>query len=1436
MGAASASDLADNIDDSVSQDNEVLAVEESAANEEIVSSDANEETEVLTDTSEGNYKDLNELIQKNSNYGEVITLNKDYSYNNETDGEFMYGFGLSGYITIDGQGHTIDGKGTAGVFSLLGSNIVLKNIIIKNARGSGDGPVTIIGQGCKVLNSTFINCTSSAYGGAITVRETALNAVISDSKFYDNHLYQMGGSAIYTYNNWFRLENLLFVNNTVIPGAEMIDGSENYDYGTLYISSSEVIDAQEAVCKNLTFIDNYGEFGSAMTVRVLNKVVLEDLTFINNVAAKDGTLYITQSIGNTINNIKFINNTARNAAGLYLTGTVSDVNIKNAIFDGNFAIDQGGAATIVRNSITISNSEFKNNHAGNGIIAVGSRADLTITDSIFENNHAYSNPISTRNFTSINNIFKNNDVFEITKLLNITENGVTVEFEKNTEYDALIQYTISNNFTTIKGNGATVDLNNHTGFLKITGNNILIENLTIKNTFSDVAGQGALQIQGNNVTIKNVKFINNNGVRGCGIYITSCDNVTIIDSEFTNNFASDVGGALSTTKTASNVFIDNCVFDGNTANNKGGAIYIATNETKIYSSIFRNNHAYDSGAIYQNSDEGRVSYSSFERNSAVVNIVSNINNINDDVNHNLFISNKLDPLAYLINITDNTVVNLNPDDIVRSTSQIFINASNIIINGNGAVIDGENYHAILLVSGDNIIIENLIIKNAFNIANGLDNIPDGQSGLQIQYCNNLTIRNVTFINNKGKRGSAIYITRSNNVTVKDSTFKNNNAYLNNESNGIISLTSTSTHVTIDNCTFTNNEAGFGIISGVLDPTTIINNVTFQNNRLNNAIITSGNNNKQYSVSNCTFISNSIVTNQIFNPDNKITLVNNVIYGEDLINHFINISEGDNIILDQNKSYDSYSPIVINANNVVIDGNGSTINAHDKTGFIVNGTNVTFKNIKINNATYSSYSFINNFFIKAQQGTNQNGGAILFLGDNGTVINSEFVNNTAADFGAAIFFTGNGNVTDSKFIDNKIIHSGYTRDAGGAIYFQKNGTVMNSQFSGNDASQGGAIAFIGEGKLINSTLNNNKASFGGAVYFKSNSYVKDSTFDGNEAISVGGAIYSVSSAVVENTTIKNNYAETDATISCLKDLTASNSEFINNTAFINILSSKDDSSITNCSFINNTVKYDSIINAEGDDTKISDVTLTDNTGTGIKVTGDDSSIKNIVANNHTGTVIEVNGNKNSVNNITANGGIGTIVHIVKGNENTVGVINSNNHIGDALIDDSKNTEPKKDTPVSKQPTTLTGKKKVTFKKSKRSKTKTFKFTLTSNGAKVNGVKVTFKLDKKALKSIKISKKLKNKIKKAKNKVKKAKGKKAKNKAKKALQKLQQYQKMLTQLKKGKYTVVTKNGVAKLTFSKNNFQFKKLKKGKLTAVFKGNDKYLASNSVVTTIVFK
>ena len=91
----------------------------------------NENTELLSESNSGtgSFAELEQYINNNKGYEKTVTLTKDYSFNNETDSEYtITGICLGTYVTIDGQGHTIDAKNSRYIFNTLGQFVTLKKL------------------------------------------------------------------------------------------------------------------------------------------------------------------------------------------------------------------------------------------------------------------------------------------------------------------------------------------------------------------------------------------------------------------------------------------------------------------------------------------------------------------------------------------------------------------------------------------------------------------------------------------------------------------------------------------------------------------------------------------------------------------------------------------------------------------------------------------------------------------------------------------------------------------------------------------------------------------------------------------------------------------------------------------------------------------------------------------------------------------------------------------------------------------------------------------------------------------------------------------------------------------------------------------------------------------------------------------------------------
>lgn len=273
-----------------------------------------------------------------------------------------------------------------------------------------------------------------------------------------------------------------------------------------------------------------------------------------------GAMYIGGKGAVTLNNVTFIDNHAINNESNYKGGAIyinkerGDVNIRNCTFENNSASSYGGAISVNKGSITISDSKFKHNYlendhgVGGAIFAYG----VTIDNCDFIDNRAgkeqgLGGAISSPTVKVNNSRFINN----------------SAEFA-----------------------GAIGDYFDGMSIIDMVVTNSKFENNTAK-----IAG-GAIRItndgMGADLSIDNSSFTNNNGGDYAGGAIIAV-NTSVKNSNFTGNKVYDYAGAIS----SSVLDVDNCIFENNTA--KNSAAIFAINLT-VKDSQFKGNEA-ETGAV-----------------------------------------------------------------------------------------------------------------------------------------------------------------------------------------------------------------------------------------------------------------------------------------------------------------------------------------------------------------------------------------------------------------------------------------------------------------------------------------------------------------------------------------------------------------------------------------------------------------------------------------------------------------------------------------------------------------------------------------------------------------------------------------------------------------------------------------------------------------------
>ena len=428
----------------------------------------------------------------------------------------------------------------------------------------------------------------------------------------------------------------------------------------------------------------------------------------------------------------------------------------------------------------------------------------------------------------------------------------------------------------------------------------------------------------------------------------------------------------------------------------------------------------------------------------------------------------------LENLKDGDIYDIKKDYTIKycdyelSKNRIInINADNVIINGNGNTIDANRdkaYFAIFNITGNNVRIINLNIKcsRAYDVeyvSSHLNRYGDDYTHLTSPiewHGDNGSISNCVFNENTGDYGGAI-------------NWQGNNGL-------------------IENCTFDDNAAGFGGALYISGANTKISDCIFKDSyttyHYESIYFANPKNiaNLLY-LNNCTFESCKMGAKDvdfengckvIFENKNENKFVPS--YFSELIYYLNNLKDGEVFdIVHDYYLHSSDGSIVINANNVVINGNGHKILGEDPMNslFIINGNNVAINNLTFDftaeddvcpsiidwrgcNGVLSGCDISGNDAV--------NGGAVTWSGNNGVIKECIFTDNSA-DFGGAVTCSAN-----NCSIDNNLFINDASKIAGSVYMAGMNNKISNCLFVNSTSAINGEAIFIDRNRK-NMTLEN-----------------------------------------------------------------------------------------------------------------------------------------------------------------------------------------------------------------------------------------------------------------------------------------------------------------------------------------------------------------------------
>ena len=1049
-------------------------------------------------------------------------------------------------------------------------NCIFANNAVDNETDGHGGAIEWYSEKGTVTNSVFIN--NSAYdGGAIYVGEGSGHINVTGSTFSENVALSTGGAisivaSAVTINGSNFYDNIAKDGGAVYVGGE---GTDNYVYSSVF-EGNKVIGDENAMNGIGGAIDWFASSGTIVDTR-----------FTDNCADYGGGVYFGgKSNASNIINCTFERNQAKynggaidcNASMMYIEGALFDGNVAqfgaalcretnaktgagiNNVFKNNHAIVAGAALGWMGSfGITITNYTFINNSAdvaGGAIYASVDSHNCSVNDCTFEDNYVTEKTEGWYGGESFTWIAW--DGTEMTYLTDYTPDPskattadvlptLTIFYYNNTEQlDAVLG---TGGAMTIFGANATITNSNFTGnrarigggvYIGASSGNADIDGAIWRNNVAKERG-GAIDLRASSVNVTNSKFYDNIAVNGSALYVGGVgtnnnvysssfvgNNATgyggaifwkayageIEDSNFTSNTA-QYGGAIFLNGVSSNSNLTNVIFRYNNATKNGGAIDCNSSNIALNNVLFEFNNAGEYGGALcreSNATNGTGSNNTFRSNHAGISGGGSawMGVYGVQINDYKFIDNTADVnggAIYIAYGSDNSVIN----------NSVFTgNAANglggaIDIVADNIAIENSNFTDNHAANGGAIFVEsdsgNTNITNDIFTGNGAT-----QDGGAINlFASGVNINETEFYENTaGNNGGAVYIGgEGTSNTIHDSVFEDNDA---GSHGGAIDWRASAGEIIDTNFTGNSAEYGGAIYLNGISTNSNISNIRFDSNTAS----------KHGGAIDCNAtemaLTNSVFTNNIANEyGGALCREEGATGGVGLNNTFI-----------KNHADISGGAIAwLGVDNITIRNYTFENNTADFSGGAI------FANSDSADCKVYDSVFTNDFITSTIGGR---GGAIDWLGNNGTIENANFTNCVAPNGGAVYV----GIESDNFTISNASFTLCKSLGDGGAILLHgDNVTIDTVNFTSNSAfGHGGAFAGMDSvnANITNCNFNYNTASGytdpsgtsygdGGAVYWADsvNFRIADSNFTSNQAILSGGAISAVNcnDSVVSN---------------------------------------------------------------------------------------------------------------------------------------------------------------------------------------------------------------------------------------------------------------------------------------------------------------------------------
>ena len=326
----------------------------------------NAEEGILTED-DGTFTALQNKIN-NAGEGDTIYLDKDYHYNDNFGN--AEGVKITKSLTINGNGHVIDGLDKSRLIQVNDSyDVVLKDITFKNGHSLSGGAIALANlDSFSVIGCSFENNYADYFAGAIF---SARTDTISVEKccFRENTVDNDGGAIFFQHVGTSSFEGCSFINNIASDcgGCICLD------------------DVGNSPCINCTFENSSAGFGGAIFMIDSDCFTMEFCRFSYLLAkGAGGGIYLSRVINSQIGSSNFVGCNAYDGGAICCLNGI--LGLKNLNFSNIGSYMFGGAIAANYSDVIINNSYFYICMAeqDTGGAFYNFRGNLTVCNSIFD--------------------------------------------------------------------------------------------------------------------------------------------------------------------------------------------------------------------------------------------------------------------------------------------------------------------------------------------------------------------------------------------------------------------------------------------------------------------------------------------------------------------------------------------------------------------------------------------------------------------------------------------------------------------------------------------------------------------------------------------------------------------------------------------------------------------------------------------------------------------------------------------------------------------------------------------------------------------------------------------------------------------------------------------------------------------------------------------